>query len=66
MGASIIYRSGLGSGKVSGCWRTTTGADLFLALRSYISTTRKHGRDTIDALAQLAKHQPWLPAAAGP
>jgi transposase len=52
--------------KVSGCWRTTTGADRFLALRSYISTTRKQGRDTIDALARLAKHQPWLPAATGP
>ena len=52
--------------KVSGCWRTTAGADRFLALRSYISTSRKQGRDTIDTLARLAKHQPWLPAAAGP
>jgi transposase len=52
--------------KISGCWRTTTGADRFLALRAYISTTRKQGRDTIDALARLAKHQPWLPATAGP
>lgn len=52
--------------KVSGCWRTTTGADRFLALRSYISTTRKQSRDTIDTLARLAKHQPWLPTAAGP
>ena len=41
--------------KISGCWRTTVGADRFLALRAYISTTRKQGRDTIDALAQLAK-----------
>jgi transposase len=52
--------------KISGCWRTTTGADRFLALRSYISTTRKQGHDMIDALARLAKHQPWLPATAGP
>jgi len=52
--------------KISGSWRTTTGADSFLALRAYISTTRKQGRDTIDALARLAKHQPWLPAAASP
>jgi transposase len=44
--------------KISGCWRTTTGADQFLALRSYISTTRKQSHDTIDALARLAKHQP--------
>jgi transposase len=52
--------------KISGCWQTTTGADQFLALRSYISTTRKQHRDMIDALARLAKHQPWLPATAGP
>jgi hypothetical protein len=52
--------------KVSGCWRTTAGASRFLALRAYISTSRKQGRDTIDTLARLAKHQPWLPATAGP
>lgn len=52
--------------KISGCWHTTVGADRFLALRAYISTTRKQDRDTIDALARLAKHQPWLPATAGP
>lgn len=52
--------------KISGCWRTTIGADRFLALRSYISTSRKQGHDIIDVLARLAKHQPWLPATAGP
>jgi transposase len=52
--------------KISGCWRTTAGASRFLALRAYISTSRKQNRDTIDSLARLAKHQPWLPTAAGP
>lgn len=52
--------------KISGSWRTTTGADHFLALRAYISTTRKQGRDTLDALARLANHAPWLPATASP
>jgi transposase len=52
--------------KISGSWRTTTGADRFLALRAYISTSRKQGHDMIDALARLAKHQPWLPATTGP
>jgi transposase len=52
--------------KISGSWRTTTGADSFLALRAYISTTRKHGRDILDALARLAHHTPWLPAATSP
>jgi transposase len=50
--------------KISGSWRTTTGADSFLALRAYISTTRKQGRDILDALARLADHRPWLPTAA--
>src|ERR1019366_378481 len=52
--------------KISGSWRTTTGADHFFALRAYISTTRKQGRDILDALARLAHHTPWLPAAASP
>lgn len=49
--------------KISGSWRTTTGADHFLALRAYISTTRKQGHDLLDALARLANHRPWLPTA---
>jgi transposase len=47
--------------KISGCWRTPTGADHFLALRAYLSTTRKHGRSIIDALTNLAHHDPWIP-----
>jgi transposase len=50
--------------KISGSWRTTTGADRFLALRAYISTTRNNGREVLDAPAGLAEHQPWLPTAA--
>jgi transposase len=50
--------------KISGSWRTTTGADSFLALRAYISTARKQGHDILDALARLADRQPWLPTAA--
>ncbi len=52
--------------KISGSWRTTAGADRFFALRAYISTTRKQHRDILDALARLAHHTPWLPAAASP
>ncbi|MCA1680050.1 MAG: IS66 family transposase [Actinobacteria bacterium] len=50
--------------KISGCWRTTQGAERFLAVRSYISTARKHGLDALDALGALAAGQPWLPDAA--
>lgn len=50
--------------KISGCWRTHHGAWRFLAIRSYISTARKHGHDTLDVLGQLAAGRPWLPRAA--
>jgi transposase len=52
--------------KISGCWRTTSGAERFLAIRSYLSTARKQGQHPLDVLAQLAVGQPWLPHAAGP
>lgn len=52
--------------KISGSWRTVAGARRFLALRSYISTTRKQGRDLLDAIGRLAEAEPWLPAPAEP
>lgn len=48
--------------KISGSWRTTTGADRFLAIRAYISTARKQGQTLLDVLTRLADRQPWLPA----
>jgi transposase len=50
--------------KISGCWRTGEGAERFLAIRSYISTARKHGHAPLEVLRRLAAGQPWLPAAA--
>ena len=47
--------------KISGCWRTSEGAERFLAIRSYISTARKQNVRPIDALALLAAGRPWLP-----
>jgi transposase len=47
--------------KISGCWRTPAGAEAFLALRSYLSTARKHGRNPLDVLGQLFGGQAWLP-----
>jgi hypothetical protein len=47
--------------KISGCSRTTEGAERFVAIRSYISTARKHGLRPIDVLTSLAAGQPWLP-----
>lgn len=52
--------------KISGCWRTLTGAEQFLALRSYLSTAAKQHQPIARALAALAAHDPWIPAAASP
>jgi transposase len=48
--------------KVSGCLRTLTGAKQFCAIRSYLSTAAKHGRNFFDTLVMLTEGRPWLPA----
>lgn len=45
--------------KISGCWRTTEGADRFMTIRSYISTARKRTVGPLDALRRQATGQPW-------
>jgi transposase len=52
--------------KISGCWRTSQGAERFLAIRSYLSTARKQGLRPVDVLIALAAGRPWVPLAAGP
>lgn len=48
--------------KISGCWRTTHGAERFLTIRSYLSTARKNGISALHALDALTAGTPWLPA----
>ncbi|MGH3264147.1 MAG: IS66 family transposase [Trebonia sp.] len=52
--------------KISGCWRTTHGAERFLTIRSYLSTARKNGIGALHALDALTAGTPWLPASASP
>ncbi|MDP9388636.1 MAG: IS66 family transposase [Actinomycetota bacterium] len=47
--------------KISGCFRSKAGAERFAHLRSYLSTTRKHGVPAIDALTRLFDSDPWMP-----
>lgn len=47
--------------KVSGGFRTLTGAQTFLALRGYISTVRKNGLRTMRALRDTLAGNPWTP-----
>ena len=49
--------------KVSGCLRTLIGARQFCAIRSYLSTTAKHGMHFFEALLMLTEGNPWMPTA---
>jgi transposase len=48
--------------KVSGAWRTMTGAQAFCRLRSYIATARKQQMHPLVVLRRLFEGDPWLPA----
>ena len=50
--------------KVSGTFRTQAGADTFCAIRSYISTARKHGCNVIDAIYDALVGHPFMPVVA--
>jgi transposase len=48
--------------KVSGAFRTKSGADTFCEIRSYISTVRKQGHNVIDALYKAFLGEPFIPS----
>jgi transposase len=47
--------------KISGSFRTRSGADAFCTVRSYISTVRKHGSNVIAAIHDAFLGQPFMP-----
>ncbi|HEY1831017.1 MAG TPA: IS66 family transposase [Acidimicrobiales bacterium] len=47
--------------KISGSWRTKTGADHFCAIRSYVSTMKKQDYDVLEGLGRLFIGDAWLP-----
>ena len=47
--------------KVSGAFRTQSGAHTFAAIRSYISTVRKQGGNVIHAIHHALDGQPFIP-----
>jgi transposase len=49
--------------KISGCFRTLHGAEVFCRIRSYLSTCRKQGRNTWEALQMAMAGQPFIPVA---
>jgi transposase len=48
--------------KISGTWRTLDGARSYCAIRSYISTMKKHGQPVLAGLRLLFEGGVWLPA----
>jgi transposase len=48
--------------RVSGGFRTLKGAQIFLAIRGYISTIRKHGLRAADELRNALHGNPWMPS----
>jgi len=48
--------------KISGAFRTIEGAEMFCAIRSYISTLRKQGKEVITAIYDALHGTPFIPA----
>lgn len=49
--------------KVSGLFRSLSGAEAFATIRSYIQTAALNGVNRLDALHQIFTTGPWIPAA---
>ena len=49
--------------KISGCFRSVSGANTFCRIRGYASTARKNGVNVLDALINVFKGVPFMPLA---
>ncbi len=47
--------------KISGCMRSTAGAEEFCAIRSYLATAARHGICALDVLTLAFQGRPWIP-----
>jgi hypothetical protein len=47
--------------KISGTFRSETSATAWTRIRGYVSTARKHGLNTYDAILSAVTGNPWTP-----
>ncbi len=47
--------------KISGCFRSLKGAQIFARVRGYVSTSRKHSLNVFDTITMAVKGQPFMP-----
>lgn len=50
--------------KVSGCWRTLATLQRHCRIRSYLVSSRSHGRRAVDAIKDALTGTPWMPPVA--
>ncbi|MCK5672091.1 MAG: IS66 family transposase, partial [Spirochaetales bacterium] len=48
--------------KISGCFRTTHGAEHFARIRSYLSTARKQNLNILDSITSAMRGNPFIPS----
>jgi transposase len=49
--------------KISGCFRTLHGAQVFARIQSYFSTMRKQGHDLLEPITRALLGHPIMPSA---